>query len=195
MTEVRAATDADAGEVERAEGIPPQDIDAFWLQRRVASAFPSIDAAGSQALAEQVFEALQVGILCPCAIGMAEAGGDGGIDGWFPLLGLAAESPLVMPQHVYQWQEILQLKIGEAPRILCHKCSMTWVGILVAHHARAAFSVPARLRAACPEVVRVCHTCTLLGLSRSNKAAYMLYAAHYSSWQRLIHQGQCCAKH
>lgn len=62
MQEVRAGTDADAGEEQRAEGLQPQDIDAFWLQRRVAAAFPSIDAAGSQKLAEQVFAALQVGV-------------------------------------------------------------------------------------------------------------------------------------
>ena len=64
--EVRAGTDVDAGEVERTEGVlAPQDIDAFWLQRRVAAAFPSIDAAASQQLAEQVFTALQV-LACVC---------------------------------------------------------------------------------------------------------------------------------
>lgn len=76
MTEVRAGGDADAGEAERAEGmLQPQDIDAFWLQRRIAGAFPTLDAAGAQKLAEQVFFALQVtaqssmpaGIMLSCA--------------------------------------------------------------------------------------------------------------------------------
>ena len=70
MQEVRTGTDADAGEEARAEGLQPQEIDAYWLQRRVAGAFPTVDAAGTQKMAEQVFSALQVGACL--AVGLAD---------------------------------------------------------------------------------------------------------------------------
>lgn len=38
-----------------------QEIDAYWLQRRVSKAFGDIDPNAAQKLAEDVFEALQVG--------------------------------------------------------------------------------------------------------------------------------------
>jgi pre-mRNA-splicing helicase BRR2 len=53
--------DVDAGE-EGGEGggLRVQEIDAYWLQRRVAAAFPGLDASGAQKLAADVFGALQV---------------------------------------------------------------------------------------------------------------------------------------
>ena len=58
--EVRTELDADAGEEARAEGLAPQEIDAYWLQRRISRAFGAIDADASQALAEKVLATLQV---------------------------------------------------------------------------------------------------------------------------------------
>ena len=40
-------------------GLRVQEIDAYWLQRRVAAAFPSLDAAAAQRMAADVFGALQ----------------------------------------------------------------------------------------------------------------------------------------
>eukprot|EP00210_Caulerpa_lentillifera_P005576 g5333.t1 len=40
-------------------GLTVQEIDAYWLQRRISKSFEGIDANASQKLAEQVFEALQ----------------------------------------------------------------------------------------------------------------------------------------
>jgi len=44
--------------------LPPrllQEIDAYWLQRRISKAFGDIDPNAAQKLAEDTFEALQVG--------------------------------------------------------------------------------------------------------------------------------------
>lgn len=49
----------DGGLVER-DLIPVKDIDAYWLQRRIAKSFDSIDARDAQALSEQVFESLSL---------------------------------------------------------------------------------------------------------------------------------------
>lgn len=53
----------DGGEAEEEEGLHPQDIDAYWLQRRVAKAYEEtgnpIDADKSQELANDVFSILQ----------------------------------------------------------------------------------------------------------------------------------------
>lgn len=62
--EVQTGRDADAGEDEREEGLHPQEIDAYWLQRRIARAFTDIDADASQKLAEEVLTTLQV---CLCS--------------------------------------------------------------------------------------------------------------------------------
>lgn len=43
-----------------------QEIDAYWLQRRISKAFGDIDPNAAQKLAEDVFEALQVGVACLC---------------------------------------------------------------------------------------------------------------------------------
>ncbi len=49
--------DVDAGEEARDEGLKVQEVDAYWLQRRIARALgPAVDAPRSQALAEQVGE-------------------------------------------------------------------------------------------------------------------------------------------
>lgn len=49
--------DVDAGEETRDEGLKVQEVDAYWLQRRIARALgPAVDAPRSQALAEQVRE-------------------------------------------------------------------------------------------------------------------------------------------
>lgn len=62
VDEVKTGRDADAGEDEREDGLHPQEIDAYWLQRRIARAFTDIDADASQKLAEEVLTTLQV---CP----------------------------------------------------------------------------------------------------------------------------------
>lgn len=55
----------DGGEAEEEGGLHPQDIDAYWLQRRIAKAFEEAgdpaDADKSQQLANDVFVLLQVG--------------------------------------------------------------------------------------------------------------------------------------
>ncbi|KAK9842537.1 hypothetical protein WJX81_005041 [Elliptochloris bilobata] len=58
--EVRTGGDADGGAGARNDGLHPQEVDAYWLQRRIAQAYGDIDAAASQALAEEVLERLQV---------------------------------------------------------------------------------------------------------------------------------------
>ncbi len=60
VDEVKTGRDVDAGEDEREEGLHPQEIDAYWLQRRIAQAFTDIDADASQKLAEEVLVTLQV---------------------------------------------------------------------------------------------------------------------------------------
>lgn len=56
---VRAGRDTDAGEEARDDGVPVQDIDAYWLQRRIAKAGgETLDPAAAQALAEDVLTAL-----------------------------------------------------------------------------------------------------------------------------------------
>lgn len=53
----------DGGEEEEEEGLHPQDIDAYWLQRRISRANEEkdtpIDADKSQQLATEVFRILQ----------------------------------------------------------------------------------------------------------------------------------------
>ncbi|KAK2078632.1 hypothetical protein QBZ16_003472 [Prototheca wickerhamii] len=60
---VRAGGDAaDAGAAGAAPGgaIPLQEIDAYWLQRRVSRALPALDAPAAQRLAEELLAALAV---------------------------------------------------------------------------------------------------------------------------------------
>ncbi|KAL4451451.1 hypothetical protein ABPG75_007113 [Micractinium tetrahymenae] len=52
--------DVDAGEEAADDGIPVQEIDAYWLQRRISKAFGDIDPNAAQKLAEDVFDALQL---------------------------------------------------------------------------------------------------------------------------------------
>ncbi len=54
--EVRTTNmDVEAGEDERDDGLRVQEIDAYWLQRRIARAFgEDMDASKSQEVAEQV---------------------------------------------------------------------------------------------------------------------------------------------
>ena len=61
--EVQTGRDVDAGEDKREDGLHPQEIDAYWLQRRIARAFTNIDADASQKLAEEVLSTLQVHLL------------------------------------------------------------------------------------------------------------------------------------
>jgi pre-mRNA-splicing helicase BRR2 len=59
---VRAVA-ADGGDVDEGSNgdlIPVQEIDAFWLQRRVSKAYDSLDPMQAQKIAEDVFEALQL---------------------------------------------------------------------------------------------------------------------------------------
>jgi hypothetical protein len=59
--EVRTGRDVDDGEEAREEGLHPQEIDAYWLQRQITRAYgDAIDADESQRLAEEVFATLQV---------------------------------------------------------------------------------------------------------------------------------------
>jgi hypothetical protein len=52
--------DVDAGEEGGGDGgLRVQEIDAYWLQRRVAAAFPALDASAAQRMAADVFGALQ----------------------------------------------------------------------------------------------------------------------------------------
>ena len=53
--------DVDAGEEAGDDGIPVQEIVAYWLQRRVGRAFADIDPTTAQKLAEDTYAALQVG--------------------------------------------------------------------------------------------------------------------------------------
>jgi hypothetical protein len=41
-------------------GLKVQEIDAYWLQRRISTSLGGMEAAASQRLAQEVFEALQV---------------------------------------------------------------------------------------------------------------------------------------
>lgn len=52
--------DVDAGEEARDDGIPVQEIDAYWLQRRVSKAFGDIDPNAAQKLAEDTYAALEL---------------------------------------------------------------------------------------------------------------------------------------
>ena len=53
--EVRANLDVEAGEETRDDGLRVQEIDAYWLQRRIARAYGAeMDANKSQEVAEQV---------------------------------------------------------------------------------------------------------------------------------------------
>ena len=49
-----------AAQAEDDGSLSVQEIDAYWLQRKVSQAFGSLDASAAQTLAEQVFDALQV---------------------------------------------------------------------------------------------------------------------------------------
>lgn len=48
-----------------------QEIDAYWLQRRISKAFGDIDPNAAQKLAEDVFDALQVRPAAPSSAGCA----------------------------------------------------------------------------------------------------------------------------
>lgn len=62
--EVRTGADAAAGEEAREEGLHPQDIDGYWLQRQIANAYQgALDADAAQKLAEKVFAVLEVSAL------------------------------------------------------------------------------------------------------------------------------------
>jgi hypothetical protein len=43
-------------------GLKVQEIDAYWLQRRISTSLGGMEAAASQRLAQEVFEALQVSL-------------------------------------------------------------------------------------------------------------------------------------
>lgn len=58
--DIRTNMDVDEGDERVDEGLNVQEVDAYWLQRRISKAFGTIDANTSQKLAEEVFQALQV---------------------------------------------------------------------------------------------------------------------------------------
>lgn len=58
--DIRTNMDVDEGEEMVDTGLNAQEIDAYWLQRRISKEFDDIDANASQKLAEEVFIALQV---------------------------------------------------------------------------------------------------------------------------------------
>lgn len=94
--------DVEAGEEAADDGILVQEIDAYWLQRRISKAFGDIDPTAAQKLAEDTFAALQVrwgaggcwrrGVLA--AAGQGHVGKPGGAAGgaW-----AHAHSPLPAP--------------------------------------------------------------------------------------------------
>lgn len=47
-------------------GLKVQEIDAYWLQRRISQTLAELDAAAAQRLAQEVLEALEVGCLGSC---------------------------------------------------------------------------------------------------------------------------------
>lgn len=57
---VRAGHDDEGGEEEGQQGIPVQEIDAYWLQRKIAKAFGDIDPNVAQKLGEDTFAALEL---------------------------------------------------------------------------------------------------------------------------------------
>ena len=61
--EQRQAEMDEAAEEDEKTLLHPQDIDAYWLQRRIAGTFTDIDASRSQTLAEDVLTALAVSTL------------------------------------------------------------------------------------------------------------------------------------
>ena len=61
--EQRQAEMDEAAEEDEKTLLHPQDIDAYWLQRRIAGTFTDIDASRSQTLADDVLTALAVGTL------------------------------------------------------------------------------------------------------------------------------------
>ena len=51
-------------------GLKVQEIDAYWLQRRISQTLSGLDEHSAQRLAQEVLEALQVGVgLCVCVGG------------------------------------------------------------------------------------------------------------------------------
>lgn len=59
--EVRTNMDVDEGEEGGDDGgLKVQEIDAYWLQRRISQAIGNLDAAAAQQLSNQVFDALQL---------------------------------------------------------------------------------------------------------------------------------------
>ena len=63
--EQRQAEMDEAAEEDDKDFLHPQDIDAYWLQRRIAATFTDIDATRSQKLAEDVLGALAVSTPIP----------------------------------------------------------------------------------------------------------------------------------
>lgn len=64
--EQRQAEMEEAADDDDKDILHPQDIDAYWLQRRIAGAFTDIDAQRSQKLAEDVLSALAVSGTAAC---------------------------------------------------------------------------------------------------------------------------------
>ena len=58
--EQRQAEMDETAEEDDKDILHPQDIDAYWLQRRIAATFTDIDASRSQKLADDVLGALAV---------------------------------------------------------------------------------------------------------------------------------------
>lgn len=80
--DIRTNMDVDEGEEMLDTGLNAQEIDAYWLQRRISKEFDDIDANASQKLAEEVFIALQVllvhmSILSPQPFAWIPAPGEG----------------------------------------------------------------------------------------------------------------------
>jgi hypothetical protein len=86
--------DVDAGEEAGDDGIPVQEIDAYWLQRRVGRAFADIDPTAAQKLAEDTYAALQVG----GSVGAGQARGwQLGLDLWLPARAAGTLQKLLLP--------------------------------------------------------------------------------------------------
>ena len=94
----------EAAEEDEKTLLHPQDIDAYWLQRRIAATFTDIDASRSQTLAEDVLAALAVSPLL----------------GWPAFLSLyAPESPLCAALAQAASVEHCSCVVQPAQHLLC----------------------------------------------------------------------------
>jgi N-terminal helicase PWI domain len=81
--------------------------DAFWLQRRVSSAFGSMDAAEAQQLAEKIFRTLEVEFQYSRSLHVLEAA-SGATSGWL-YVSAAAGACLSMQSSTCLLSEVFRI--------------------------------------------------------------------------------------